>query len=264
MTVATESIPTRHARRAAHAPRPLPGWLQVGVVLLLLWNGLQMITHRNEPSLAANTDQTAPSSPQARFAYTYQPDDLRATGNMQPAFQYAGYYAHASSAMIVTPVHAYDPSDGRWLSRDPLGEGSDSTLYSYVWNNPSNLVDPFGLAGGAGSGWVPPRNASPTDAQKTEGGIVAGGMITILAAPVAAEVVTSQGVRIVTATVIMRCSRLLPKDPPTEPPPTEAPSFPKPPSPDRGQPGPLPPSHGGGGRGGPGGPYDPGDWWKWN
>jgi hypothetical protein len=57
----------------------LPVWLQAGVVLLLLWNGLQTIIHRYEPSLAANTDQTAPSTTQARFAYTYQPDDLRAT-----------------------------------------------------------------------------------------------------------------------------------------------------------------------------------------
>jgi hypothetical protein len=37
-----------------------------------------------------------------------------------------------------------------WLSRDPLGEGSDATLYSYVWNNPVDLIDPLGLAGGGG------------------------------------------------------------------------------------------------------------------
>jgi len=104
-----------------HAPRPLPSWLQVGVVLLLLWNGLQTITHRNEPSLTANTDQAAPSTtPVARFAYSYNPDRTIATGNMQPAFQYAGYYAHAPSTVNVTPVRTYDPTPGRWLDRDPL------------------------------------------------------------------------------------------------------------------------------------------------
>jgi hypothetical protein len=29
-----------------------------------------------------------------------------------------------------------------------LGEGADATLYSYVWNSPTNLIDPLGLWGG--------------------------------------------------------------------------------------------------------------------
>src|ERR1700692_4760341 len=62
MTAAPELKPTRHARRTAHIPRPLPVWLQVGAVLFLLWNGLQAIVHLNGPSLAANTDQAAPSN----------------------------------------------------------------------------------------------------------------------------------------------------------------------------------------------------------
>jgi hypothetical protein len=34
---------------------------------------------------------------------------------------------------------------GRWISRDPLGEGHDRTLYSYCANNPISAVDPDGL-----------------------------------------------------------------------------------------------------------------------
>jgi hypothetical protein len=98
----------------------MPVWLQVGVVLLLLWNGLQMIVHHPEPSVPANTVQVAPSAPQERIAYYYQPDHLHASGNMQSSFQYAGYYAHAPSAMSVTPVHAYDATAGRWVARDPF------------------------------------------------------------------------------------------------------------------------------------------------
>jgi RHS repeat-associated protein len=41
----------------------------------------------------------------------------------------------------------YDPMEGRFISRDPIGfSGGDWNLYSYVQNNASNLFDPFGLA----------------------------------------------------------------------------------------------------------------------
>ena len=39
----------------------------------------------------------------------------------------------------------YDPSLGRFLSRDPIGFDGGLNLYSYADNNQSTLVDPFGL-----------------------------------------------------------------------------------------------------------------------
>jgi hypothetical protein len=39
----------------------------------------------------------------------------------------------------------YDPTIGRWLSRDPIGEDGGTNLYRYVGNNPVNLTDPSGL-----------------------------------------------------------------------------------------------------------------------
>jgi hypothetical protein len=97
----------------------LPGWLQAGVLLLLLWNGLQAIIHHNGSSSTATANQTAPSTT-ARVDYYYTPDRLNTTGNMQPTFQYAGYYAHAASAMKVMPMKAQDVSAGRWVERDPF------------------------------------------------------------------------------------------------------------------------------------------------
>ena len=45
----------------------------------------------------------------------------------------------------------YDPSIGRWLEEDPIGfGGSDTNLYRYVGNNPTDEVDPSGLLAGAG------------------------------------------------------------------------------------------------------------------
>jgi RHS repeat-associated protein len=39
----------------------------------------------------------------------------------------------------------YDPSQGRWLSRDPLGETGGFNLYAYCGNDPVNRCDPLGL-----------------------------------------------------------------------------------------------------------------------
>lgn len=41
----------------------------------------------------------------------------------------------------------YDPSSGRWLIEDPIGfDAGDVNLYRYVGNNPTNAIDPTGLA----------------------------------------------------------------------------------------------------------------------
>ncbi|HBT82651.1 MAG TPA: type IV secretion protein Rhs [Desulfuromonas sp.] len=40
----------------------------------------------------------------------------------------------------------YDPQEGRFLSKDPIGfAGGDVNLYNYVQNNPTNWIDPLGL-----------------------------------------------------------------------------------------------------------------------
>jgi RHS repeat-associated protein len=41
----------------------------------------------------------------------------------------------------------YEPSTGRFLSRDPIGYTDAPTLYAHVRNNPVNLIDPWGLDG---------------------------------------------------------------------------------------------------------------------
>ena len=39
----------------------------------------------------------------------------------------------------------YDPTSGRWLSRDPIGEAGGENLYGFVGNDPVNRVDLWGL-----------------------------------------------------------------------------------------------------------------------
>lgn len=43
-------------------------------------------------------------------------------------------------------ARAYDPSIGRWTTKDPIGfDGGDTNLYAYVGGNPMSYVDPSGL-----------------------------------------------------------------------------------------------------------------------
>ena len=115
-------------------------WLPIaaGVVVLLLAQGVQTALHFYNSQVA----QTPPASSTEKlsgFEYYYQPDRLStaapqertaydpygavramSSGSQLATFQYAGYYAHAPGAVSVMPIHAYAPSIGRWVDRDPL------------------------------------------------------------------------------------------------------------------------------------------------
>jgi uncharacterized protein RhaS with RHS repeats len=46
----------------------------------------------------------------------------------------------------------YDPEIGRWTGKDPILAGSgDINLYSYVFQDPVNFIDPYGTDGEAAS-----------------------------------------------------------------------------------------------------------------
>jgi len=64
-------------------------------------------------------------------------------------FGYAGMLHNADSGLYLTQYRAYDPTNGRWLSRDPIGEDSNraGNLYAYVESEPISSFDPRGLDG---------------------------------------------------------------------------------------------------------------------
>jgi len=60
-------------------------------------------------------------------------------------FTYTGREFDAESNLYYYRARYYDPQIGRFLSEDPIGlSAGDANLYSYVLNNPVNLVDPNG------------------------------------------------------------------------------------------------------------------------
>jgi RHS repeat-associated protein len=110
-----------------------------------------------------------------RARYDYDPYGRRTkvSGDVDADFGYAGYFEHAATGLKLTQYRAYDPTSGRWLSRDPIGLRGGRNLYAYVGGDPVNKIDPSGLmeglgTGGSGGGWTgggpPPGFAEASDA----------------------------------------------------------------------------------------------------
>jgi RHS repeat-associated protein len=87
------------------------------------------------------------NSGKIRAQYDYAPYGLssKLAGDLDTNISYTGHYRHWRSGLLLAPFRAYDPTLGRWLNRDPIGEDGGFNLYGYVRNNPVNGVDPLGL-----------------------------------------------------------------------------------------------------------------------
>ncbi len=73
----------------------------------------------------------------------------RVLQDTNPGFQpfgFAGGIYDQQTGLVRFGARDYDPVTGRWTSKDPIGfDGGDVNLYGYVFDDPVNLVDPFGL-----------------------------------------------------------------------------------------------------------------------
>ena len=68
-----------------------------------------------------------------------------------PGFQplgFAGGLYDADTGLVHFASRDYDPSTGRWISKDPARLAFGSNMYAYADNDPINHIDPTGLAPG--------------------------------------------------------------------------------------------------------------------
>jgi RHS repeat-associated protein len=81
--------------------------------------------------------------------YEYGPfgEVIRATGPMAKAnpIRFSTKYQDNESDLVYYGYRYYDPSMGKWLSRDPAGEGGGQNIYGMVGNDPLNAFDALGL-----------------------------------------------------------------------------------------------------------------------
>jgi RHS repeat-associated protein len=69
------------------------------------------------------------------------------SANFRNSYTYTGREWDKETGLYYYRARFYDPMDGRFISKDPIGfKGGDMMLYGYVQNNPINLVDPKGLS----------------------------------------------------------------------------------------------------------------------
>jgi RHS repeat-associated protein len=84
-------------------------------------------------------------------------------------FRFPGQYYDQETGLHYNYNRYYDPSVGRYLTPDPIGQAGGLNLFAYVGNDPVNNFDPMGLAqfGYRGldaiGGFIPPYGTGAYD-----------------------------------------------------------------------------------------------------
>ena len=85
----------------------------------------------------------------ANFDYGPIGETIRLTpnANNQSPFRFSTKYTDDESDFVYYGYRYYNPSTGRWLSRDPIGYEGGINEYTFCANDPILRVDVFGLEG---------------------------------------------------------------------------------------------------------------------
>ena len=76
------------------------------------------------------------------FGETMLAEGAFADGN---PFRFSTKYTDSETGLLYYGYRYYNPSTGRWLNRDPIGEEGGVNLFGFVRNNPIDFFDKLGL-----------------------------------------------------------------------------------------------------------------------
>jgi RHS repeat-associated protein len=90
----------------------------------------------------------------------YDPWGTLLAGSATAGYAYTGRDWEPETGLYYYRARYYEPTLGRFLSEDPIGLSGGTNFYSYVYGDPTNLIDPLGLFGSSG----PQPNPQPAPA----------------------------------------------------------------------------------------------------
>ena len=79
------------------------------------------------------------------------------------SYTYTGREWDKETGLYYYRARYYDPMEGRFISKDPIGFRGGINVYGYVKNNPLRYIDPSGLSGYSFSGFGVGGTAGPLD-----------------------------------------------------------------------------------------------------
>ena len=84
------------------------------------------------------------------YDYDAYGNPTRTSGTDSPTnyFRFSTKYTDQETGLLYYGYRYYSPTLGRWLSRDPIHERGGLNLYAFVKNDPTDKIDPRGLACG--------------------------------------------------------------------------------------------------------------------
>jgi len=101
------------------------------------------------------------SSQNTAASYAYDPfgQVTASTGALNQPVQFSTKIYDPRTGLVYFGRRFYQPSTGRWLTRDRLGEVAGLNAYAFVHDDPLNRIDPLGLDDTTPGDWLP---SSPT------------------------------------------------------------------------------------------------------
>ena len=80
--------------------------------------------------------------------YRYEPyGAVTAEGDVIQPVQWSSEYYDSELDLVYYNYRHYNPNEGRWINRDPIGEVDDLNLYKFYQNNSIAIIDLWGFQG---------------------------------------------------------------------------------------------------------------------